>query len=157
MIWESRKKLAAGDIGYEVGPGTDYEFIALQIHYQQLAPRAVQDHSGVRLFFTSIPPRDPIDVQLMASFRLRVPPASKMDECVACHVVRGGTERGDRLRVRGIVSTRRRCEHVRLVDDERAPRPRAERRAQHRRHPDSLHRPRNLYRPDILVDRRRCR
>lgn len=77
--------------GFSVGPGTAYEWIALQIHYQQLAPVAVPDISGVRLGFATVKPLRPLAVQLMASWRIRIPPLVKMDECVACRVTRSGT------------------------------------------------------------------
>uniref|UniRef100_A0A7S2IJC8 Copper type II ascorbate-dependent monooxygenase C-terminal domain-containing protein n=1 Tax=Haptolina brevifila TaxID=156173 RepID=A0A7S2IJC8_9EUKA len=77
--------------GFKVGPGTNYEWIVLQIHYQQLNPKPVPDRSGVILSFESNPPKRPLDVQLMASWRIRIPPAVKMDECVACKVTRPGT------------------------------------------------------------------
>ena len=81
---------AAGDLGFAIGPGTSYEWFALQIHYQQLAPAPVHDSSGVHLYFGPTAPKKPLDVQLMASWRLRVPPLVKMDECVACRVAHGG-------------------------------------------------------------------
>jgi hypothetical protein len=77
--------------GFEVGPGTKYEWVALQIHYQQLHSATKYDSSGVKLGFSTQPPLRPLEVQLMASWRLRIPPRSKMDECVACRVTRGGT------------------------------------------------------------------
>ena len=76
--------------GFAVGPGTSYEWLSLQVHYQQLGGRSVPDASGVRLSFTPIAPRRPLDVQLMASWRLRIPPRVKVDECTPCRVSRGG-------------------------------------------------------------------
>ena len=76
--------------GFAVGPGTNFEWIALQIHYQQLGTRAVVDNSGVQLSFAREVPVRPLEIQLMASFRLRIPPRVKMDECVACRVTSGG-------------------------------------------------------------------
>ena len=77
--------------GFAVGPGTRYEWVALQVHYQQLHPSTRVDTSGVLLGFSPRPPMRPLEVQLMASWRLRIPPRSKIDECVACRVTGGGT------------------------------------------------------------------
>ena len=81
---------AAGDVGFAVGPGTSYEWIALQIHYQQLGSEPIADTSGVKLTFGEVAPHKPLDVALMASWRVRIPPKVKMDECVACRVRTGG-------------------------------------------------------------------
>ena len=79
------------DVAFAVGTGTQYEWVALQIHYQQMNTVPVRDVSGVRLSFASTGPEHKLDVTLMASYRLRIPPHVKMDECVACRVKRGGT------------------------------------------------------------------
>ena len=76
--------------GFAVGPGSRFEWFALQIHYQQLSSRDVADRSGVELSFVRGPPKRPLEVQLMASWRVRIPPHAMMDECVACRVTRGG-------------------------------------------------------------------
>jgi len=76
---------------FAVGPGTQFEWFALQIHYQQLGWRPVNDRSGVTLTFGREVPKRALEVQLMASYRLRIPPRVRMDECVACRVQSGGT------------------------------------------------------------------
>lgn len=77
--------------GFAVGPGTNVEWIALQIHYQQLKSTPVRDDSGVRLGFSTAAPARPLAVQLMASGSLRIPPRSIYDECLPCRVASGGT------------------------------------------------------------------
>ena len=75
--------------GFAVGPGSRFEWFALQVHYQQLSSsKEVMDHSGIELSVQ--PPIRPLEVQLMASWRLRIPPRVNMDECVACRVTGGG-------------------------------------------------------------------
>ena len=77
--------------GFAVGPGTKFEWVALQVHYQQLHQSTRYDHSGVRLGFSANKPKRPLEVQLMASWRLRIPPRVKIDECVACRITGTGT------------------------------------------------------------------
>jgi hypothetical protein len=84
---------AAGHKGdaFPVGPGTPTEWIALQIHYQQMHTKPVRDSSGVRLTFSTEAPRRPLAVELMASGRLRIPARAYMDECMTCRINSGGT------------------------------------------------------------------
>ena len=65
--------------GFAVGPGTKYEWFALQIHYQQLGEATVRDRSGIALGFSTESPARPLEVQLMASWRLKIPPRVRID------------------------------------------------------------------------------
>ena len=49
---------------YAVGPGSSIRWFALQIHYQQLGAKAVDDTSGVKLWFRESPPVRPLEVGL---------------------------------------------------------------------------------------------
>jgi len=77
--------------GFEVGPRSRFEWLAIQIHYQQLGSTDVLDQSGVELTFGPAKPQRPLAVTLMASWSLKIPPQIKTDECVQCRVVSGGT------------------------------------------------------------------
>ena len=60
--------------GFAVGPGSRFEWFALQVHYQQLSSsKEVMDHSGIELGFSVQPPIRLLEVQLMV-WRLRIPP-----------------------------------------------------------------------------------
>jgi len=85
---------SSGSFGdaYAVGEGTAIKWFALQIHYQQLTGRSsMVDNSGVKLWFREQPPTRPLEVELMLSAQIRIPPRVYFDECVTCRVQRGGT------------------------------------------------------------------
>uniref|UniRef100_A0A7S4EUW3 Copper type II ascorbate-dependent monooxygenase C-terminal domain-containing protein n=1 Tax=Chrysotila carterae TaxID=13221 RepID=A0A7S4EUW3_CHRCT len=78
------------DAAYAVGAGTDIEWLALQVHYQQMEPQPVTDSSGIKLWFHRDPPRFPLKFEILMSTRLVIPPRVVLDECVTCRVRAGG-------------------------------------------------------------------
>lgn len=81
---------AQGD-GFDVGPGSKYAWIAVEIHYQQLHSSPIIDTSGIRLGFSTRAPMRPLEVQPIVSLRMRIPPRAVMDECVTCRATGAGT------------------------------------------------------------------
>jgi len=100
--WARTGQLESGAVGldfrdtgmvgdaYPVGAGSSTDQVSLQIHYQQTQERTVVDNSGVRLWFSPEPPRRPLQVTLLMSTRVAIPPRIEMDECVVCRVRHGG-------------------------------------------------------------------
>lgn len=50
----------------------------------------MRDSSGVKLWFGSEPPARPLEVNVMLSAQIRIPPRVYFDECVACRVNAAG-------------------------------------------------------------------
>ena len=68
---------------YAVGPHSQIEWLALQIHYQQMSSKVPIDGSGVRLWFDTSPPIEPLELHYMMSIKLLIPPRRFFDEVCA--------------------------------------------------------------------------
>ena len=79
----------SGD-AFAVGLDTNIRWFAVQIHYQQLKYASINDKSGIKLWFRPELPKRKLEVELMMSAQIRIPPRVYFDECVACRIQRGG-------------------------------------------------------------------
>lgn len=71
--------------GFPVGTGTPTEWIALQVHYQQLHTKPARDSSGVRLAFEDVAPNRPLAVQVRSHARTaRAIPSAALTHRSAC-------------------------------------------------------------------------
>jgi len=77
------------DFGYAIGDSLRY--VSLQIHYQARAP--VMDSSGLRIWYSSTPPKTPLVLNINALMP-DIPARSIANNCIACKVVRSGTVYG---------------------------------------------------------------
>ena len=80
---------AVPGLGFAIGAGLSH--VSLQIHYQRTEATTVLhgDRSGVRLTMTTLPPRQPLRVQLQQLVPY-IPARTVVDLCARCSVARPG-------------------------------------------------------------------
>lgn len=75
--------------------------VSLQIHYQQTSHMPTTDRSGLRIWFSPLPPRLPLTLNINVLMP-DIPAREVADNCVACRVLRDGTAYGWRNHAHGL-------------------------------------------------------